>query len=375
MICFLVSAREGIVSEDLNIAKRIRKYKKNILVLVNKIDGLNADLVKIDFYELGFQNIHAISATNGIGIHTLITKYFSNLLTVCYSNFNKREKTWNDSLEQEGKKIRLINNANCIKVAVIGKPNAGKSTLINSILNTYKMITDKQPGTTRDSIWNIVTYKKSNYIFIDTAGIRKKNKIDNYIEKFSVKKTFSSIKSANVVILMIDITKSLSDQDLTLLNYVIDSGCGIIIVFNKCDKISQLEKKIFIQSKRFSKINIGDIHFISAINLLNINKIFLSINKIFKHSTKDLNTSELTRIMKLAVENHQLPIVQGNRIKLKYAHLGRKNPLTIIIHGNKLNYISNTYKKYLSNFFIKSLKIVGNPIHFYFKNSKNPFLK
>ncbi|XBC44652.1 MAG: ribosome biogenesis GTPase Der [Buchnera aphidicola (Schlechtendalia peitan)] len=374
LVCFLVSARDGLTHEDLSIAKMIRKHKKSVLVLVNKIDGLDFNLVKIEFYALGFSNIHAISATNGIGISILVKKYFSNLLSITL-NYNNEKYLYSTFLETENVNLRLFKNIDFIKIAVVGKPNVGKSTLVNNILDTYRMITDDEPGTTRDSIWNVVSHKQKHYVFIDTAGVKRNNKIKHYIEKFSVQQTFKTIKLANVVILMIDSTDTISDQDLILFNYIINSGCGIIIVFNKCDKISRSKKNDLIQSKKFNLIKIGDVHFISAIQKLDTNKIFLSINKTFRHSVQALHTAKLTKIMKLATEKHQPPIIQGNKIKLKYAHLGRKNPLTIIIHGNKLNFLSSSYKKYLSNFFIKTLKIVGNPVHFYFKNSSNPFLK
>ncbi|XBC42567.1 MAG: ribosome biogenesis GTPase Der [Buchnera aphidicola (Meitanaphis elongallis)] len=374
LICFLVSARDGLVHEDWSIAKKIRTYKKSILVVVNKVDGLNINSIKSEFYALGFSNVHAISATNGIGITALIQKYFISLLkNISYSNKNKLLNV--SLLEQEKNKVRWHLNNNFVKIAVVGKPNVGKSTLINSILNENKMIVDDQPGTTRDSIWNIVIHKNNNYIFIDTAGVRKKNKITNYTEKFSVRKTLESIKLANIVILVLDVTDIISSQDITLFNRIVENGCGIMIVFNKCDKLLKHDKRKILKSEKLKYMNVGVIHFISAVNKLGVNKIFTFIDKIFEHSVKTLSTSKLTEIMKLAVNMHQPPIIKNIRIKLKYAHLGKKNPLTIIIHGNKLNYLSDTYKKYLSNYFIKALNIIGNPIHFYFKNSNNPFLK
>lgn len=374
LICFVVDARDGLVNEDLNIAKKIRRYKKNVLVIVNKIDGLNFDLVKVEFYLLGFSNIHAISATNGIGIKNLVQDYFLRLL----NNFFHQNTTMAlDSyfLEKRKKNTELSNNFNIIKIAIVGKPNVGKSTLVNKLLNTNRMITDDQPGTTRDSIWSNVVYKKYNYIFVDTAGIRRKNKVTNYIEKFSVKKSLNSIKFSNVVILMLDATDVISDQDIILFNYIINYGCGIVIIFNKCDQLSKHDRRNLIKSQKLKIMNIGIIHFISAINGLGVNKIFTLINQVFHSSVKKLSTSTLTEIMKLAVEKHQPPIVKGGKIKLKYAHVGKQNPLTIIIHGKKLNYLSCTYKKYISNYFKKKLNLIGNPIHIYFKNDSHFSLK
>ncbi|XBC38463.1 MAG: ribosome biogenesis GTPase Der [Buchnera aphidicola (Floraphis meitanensis)] len=375
LICFVVSARDGLVNEDFNVADIIRIYKKNVLVIVNKIDGLDPVLEKVDFYSLGFSEIHAVSATNGIGITILIQKYFLNLLKLNTSNYDERKSLFFSIFEREKGKTRLEKNVNFIKIAVIGKPNVGKSTLINNILNENRMIVDDYPGTTRDSIWNVITYENKNYVFIDTAGIRRKNKISNYVEKFSIEKSLHSIKLANVVILMLDATDVISNQDLFLFNYIIDSGCGVVILFNKCDKISQYDKRKLVSLERLKIMKIGVVHFISAINGLGVKKIFELIDKIFQNSIKKLNTSRLTEIMNLAVEKYQPPMIRGVRIKLKYAHLGDQNPLKIIVHGNKLNHLSSNYKQYLSNYFIKTLKLVGNPIHFYFKNNKNPFLK
>ncbi|XBC38995.1 MAG: ribosome biogenesis GTPase Der [Buchnera aphidicola (Melaphis rhois)] len=374
LICFLVSARDGLVSEDLDIAKKIRKYKKNILVLVNKVDGLKIESSTSEFYSLGFKNIHAISATNGIGITILIKKYFTTILSKTLQK-NYKNSLYPVLFKKEQDRFRFKEDINTIKIAIIGKPNVGKSTLINSILNEKRMITDNMPGTTRDVVWNITSYKNNNYIFIDTAGIRKKNKITNKIEKNSVKQALHVIKLANIIILMLDATEVISDQDIILFNYIINQGCGIMIVFNKYDKISKHDKEKIICSKKLKIMNIGKVHFISAINKLGIDKLFVSINKIFKHSIQQINSFKLTKIMKLAVDKHQPPIIQGHRTKLKYAHLVQRNPLTIIIHGNKLGNLSNSYKKYLSNYFIKHLKIQGNPIHFYFKNNNNPFSK
>ncbi|XBC43325.1 MAG: ribosome biogenesis GTPase Der [Buchnera aphidicola (Meitanaphis flavogallis)] len=374
MICFIVDARDGLVNEDLNIAKKIRRYKKDVLVIVNKIDGLNFDVVKVEFYSLGFSNIHAVSATNGIGIKNLIQDHFLRLLNSSF-NYNKVLALDSYFLKKRKTNIELSNGFNIIKIAIVGKPNVGKSTLVNKLLNTNRMVTDDQPGTTRDSIWSNVIHKKYNYIFVDTAGIRRKNKIENFIEKFSVQKSLSSIKFSNVVIFVLDATNVISDQDIILFNYIVNYGCGIVIIFNKCDQLSKYDKKNLIKSQKFKIMNIGMIHFISAINGLGVNKIFTLINQVFHSSMKKWSTSTLTEIMKLAVEKHQPPIVKGNKVKLKHAHVGKQNPLTIIIHGKKLNYLSCTYKKYISNYFKEKLKLIGSPIHFYFKNNSNSFLK
>ncbi|XBC39510.1 MAG: ribosome biogenesis GTPase Der [Buchnera aphidicola (Nurudea shiraii)] len=368
LICFLVSAKEGLMNEDYEIAKQIRLYNKDVLVIINKIDGLNYNLIQSEFFSLKFPYVHAVSATNGIGINKLIEKYFLNFFRSSLTH-NDKKSYFFEILEKEKENTRVKNHVSCIKIAIVGKPNVGKSTFVNYVLNENRMVTDNIPGTTRDNVWSIASYKNNNYIFIDTAGVRKKNKVFHCIEKLSIKKTFNSIKIANIVILMLDITNTISNQDITLFNYIINSGCGIIIVINKCDKISRIEKKMFIKSQKMKIMNVGIIHFISSINGLGINKIFESIEKTFENSIKDIKPSKLTEIMELAVKNHKPPIIKGYKIKLKYAHLGNKNPLTIIIHGKNLQYLTKTYKKYLLNFFIKRLKLTGNSIHFFFKEN------
>lgn len=262
-----------------------------------------------------------------------------------------------------------------IKVAVIGKPNVGKSTLINGLLQEERMITCNIPGTTLDSISIPFQYDSKNYTLIDTAGASKKKKNINNFEKFSIIKTLQTIENCNVVLLIIDASIKICNQDLSLADFIINAGKGIVIVINKADQLNTLEKKKIKESIKndLKFLSFSRIHFVSALYQKGIFQLFRSVYESYDESTKKISTSILTKTMRMAVKKHQPPIIKGRRIKLKYAHLGSSNPPKIIIHGNQVKYISLPYKRYLINFFYNSLKIKGTPIQIQFKENLNPY--
>lgn len=387
IIFFIVDARSNLMPEDQSIAKYLYNYKKITFLIVNKIDGLNYDIAISDFYSLGFSKIHAITATHGYGIKKLI----ENALIPF---FYKKEKKYNiitnnnhtTNIIKENNQIiknnnNFQNNNNLnnipIKLAIVGCPNVGKSTLINFLLKEERLIVYDTPGTTRDSIYIPMTFNNYKYILIDTAGVRKRNKIIKNIEKFSIIKTLKAIKDSHIVLLLIDACKGISNQDLSLLNFILNNGRSIVIAINKWDNINK-KNQISIKNKlnfKLSFINFVQIHFISALYGNGIKNLFQSILKTYNSSIHHINTSLLNKIMHMAINNNQPPLLYGRRIKLKYAHSGGYNPLIIVIHGNQVNNLSNTYKRYLLNYFCYSLKIIGTPVRIIFKENKNPFLK
>lgn len=365
LILFIVNAQEGLMSKEFEIAKKIRTYQKKTILIINKIDGVH-DIDKInDFYSLGFKKIKKISASHNQGIRTLIKEDIIPWVNLEFKNKNV-EKLIHETMESK---------KTTIKVAVIGKPNVGKSTLINGLLQEERMITCNIPGTTLDSISIPFQYDSKNYTLIDTAGASKKKKNINNFEKFSIIKTLQTIENCNVVLLIIDASIKICNQDLSLADFIINAGKGIVIVINKADQLNTLEKKKIKESIKndLKFLSFSRIHFVSALYQKGIFQLFRSVYESYDESTKKISTSILTKTMRMAVKKHQPPIIKGRRIKLKYAHLGSSNPPKIIIHGNQVKYISLPYKRYLINFFYNSLKIKGTPIQIQFKENLNPY--
>ncbi|QJC29798.1 ribosome biogenesis GTPase Der [Enterobacteriaceae endosymbiont of Plateumaris sericea] len=351
---------------DYEIIDKIRPYKKNIIIILNR----NNNYCEKEFYSLGYKiyNINIIDVHHINKLLLLLLPYIKNIFRkknlIKIKNFK-----YNNSIEN-----------NSIKLAIIGTPNAGKSTLINNILEEDRMIVNNIAGTTRDSIFipienmNKITKKYfNNLILIDTAGIKKKNKIKN-IEKNIIKDSFLSIKKSKIILFIIDGSKEIfSHQDMSIINYIINQGKPIILVINKYDKI---QFKNIKQIKEIIKVKFPFIPmiFISAKYGLGLKKLFKLLFKIYNLTNQKINTSKLMKIMYLAINNFPPPMINNHRIKLKYIHVGKYNPLTLIIHGNQVKKLENNYKRYLSNFLYKKLNFFGIPIFLKFKENKNPYI-
>ena len=262
-----------------------------------------------------------------------------------------------------------------IKFAIVGRPNVGKSTLTNRMLGEDRVIVFDMPGTTRDSIYIPMERDDQQYVIIDTAGVRKKKKVYEAVEKFSVVKTLQAIEDANVVILVVDAREGISDQDLSLLGFILHSGRSIVIAVNKWDGLDQdVKEEIKAElDRRLGFVDFARIHFISALHGSGVGHLFESLQEAYKSATRRIGTSLLTRVMHMAQDDHQPPLVRGRRVKLKYAHAGGYNPPRIIIHGNQVKDLPDSYKRYLMNYYRKSLKIMGTPIHIEFQEGENPF--
>ncbi|WP_158674477.1 ribosome biogenesis GTPase Der [Candidatus Pantoea edessiphila] len=383
IVLFVVDAITGMTSADKKIAKYLHKHKKFVVVVVNKINGLDINLSIIDFRYLGFENIHAIDSNSGYGF-VFFVKYLASLWKdknnqiKCFCN--KSKKLLLSQSSTIVKNNHFVKKANDllkkpIKLAIIGRPNVGKSTLINSILGEDRVIVHDNPGTTLNSVYVSVKYSNNDYILIDTAGIRKQKNIKETIEKFSINDTLEAINYADVIILLFDSNEDISHQDCHLLSYVINKGKSLVIAMNKWDNLSWKTRKEIREkiNLRLKFANFTNIHFISALYNIGIRKLFKSVNEVYRCSTKYVSSSLLTSIMNKAIINHKPPLIRGNMIKMKYAHIVNYNPITILIHGNRLKYLPGTYLRYLITFFRNSMNISGSLIRIKLKEAKNPY--
>ncbi|WP_273995551.1 ribosome biogenesis GTPase Der [Vibrio parahaemolyticus] len=387
VVLFLVDGRAGLTPADEAIAAHLRKIEKPAMLVVNKIDGIDADAACADFWQLGVDDMYQIAAAHGRGVTALLERalapFFDDLLTSeseegeieDLTEFEDAEIALDEYTEEEAEAEFQRLQEQPIKLAIIGRPNVGKSTLTNRILGEERVVVYDMPGTTRDSIYIPMERDGREYVIIDTAGVRRRGRINETVEKFSVVKTLKAVEDANVVLLVIDARENISDQDLSLLGFALNAGRSIVLAVNKWDGLDNEVKENVKKEldRRLGFVDFARIHFISALHGTGVGHLFESIQEAYKSATTRVGTSVLTRIMKMATDDHQPPMVRGRRIKLKYAHAGGYNPPIVVIHGNMVRELPDSYKRYLMNYFRKSLEIMGTPIRINFQNSENPF--
>lgn len=354
IVLFLVDARAGLTPADQEIAAELRVLSKQVHLVVNKIDGVHEEAALADFYQLGMGELFGIAASHGRGIHGMMQDVLADFPP--------------DEVEEE-------NAEQGVKIAIVGRPNVGKSTLVNRLLGEERVVVYDMPGTTRDSIYIPYERRGKRFTLIDTAGVRRRGRIDETVEKFSVIKTLQAIKDAHVVVLVLDAREGIVDQDLHLLGFVLQSGRSLVIAINKWDGMDEYDRKQVKESidRRLDFIPWARVHLISAKHGTGVGDLYPSIEKAHASATIRVATSRLTQILQDAVETHQPPLVSGRRIKLRYAHLGGQNPPVIVIHGNQTESVPNAYKRYLENIYRKVLRIEGTPIAIEFKTGENPF--
>ena len=401
VVLFLVDARAGLLPADIGIAQYLRQRDKTTVVVANKTDGIDADSHCAEFYQLGLGEVEQIAAAQGRGVTQLIEQVLAPLgeklnadqAVENEEDFANEEENPTASLDEWDNDFDFENEEDAalldeglaeeqesvldknIKIAIVGRPNVGKSTLTNRILGEERVVVYDMPGTTRDSIYIPMERDGQQYTIIDTAGVRKRGKVNLAVEKFSVIKTLQAIQDANVVLLTIDAREGISDQDLSLLGFILNAGRSLVIVVNKWDGLSQ-DIKDQVKSeldRRLDFIDFARVHFISALHGSGVGNLFQSVQEAYACATQKTSTSMLTRILRMASDEHQPPLVNGRRVKLKYAHPGGYNPPIIVIHGNQVDRLADSYKRYLSNYFRKSLKIIGSPIRIQFQEGNNPF--
>ncbi|WP_273398038.1 ribosome biogenesis GTPase Der [Actinobacillus porcinus] len=393
VVLFLVDARAGLTPADIGIAHYLRqRQNKTTVVVANKTDGIDADSHCAEFYQLGLGDIAQIAAAQGRGVTLLMEDVLAPLAakmneeSAVENTEDSAQDEWDsdfdfsddndtalldEALEEENEEPEDKN----IKIAIVGRPNVGKSTLTNRILGEDRVVVYDLPGTTRDSIYIPMERDGQHYTIIDTAGVRKRGKVHLAVEKFSVIKTLQAIQDANVVLLTIDAREGISDQDLSLLGFILNAGRSLVIVVNKWDGLDQ-EIKDRVKSeldRRLDFIDFARVHFISALHGSGVGNLFDSVREAYACATQKMTTSMLTRILQMATDEHQPPMMSGRRIKLKYAHPGGYNPPIIVVHGNQIERLPDSYKRYLSNYYRRSLKIIGSPIRLLFQEGNNPF--
>lgn len=354
-VLFLVDGRAGVTAADLLVTEKLRSLNKPIHLVVNKTEGLDTDIVTAEFYQLGFGEPSSISASHGSGITTLVQSLFEQIDTPPSDDQDESDKT--------------------IKLAIIGRPNVGKSTLTNRMLGEERVIVFDQPGTTRDSIFIPLERMGKHYTLIDTAGIRRRGKVFEATEKFSVVKTLQAIETTDVVLFIIDAREGVTDQDLKLLGFIVESGKALVLAINKWDGMTPAEKEQTRTTidRRITFLDFARIHYISALHGSGVGNLFDSVEEAYDSANKKLSTPQLNKILREAVLAHNPPLVHGRRIKLRYAHTGGHNPPLIVIHGNQVNSLPDAYRRYLINVYQKRLKLVGTPVRIDFKTSDNPF--
>ena len=353
-VLFLVDAQSGLTGIDESIAAKLRKISKPVYLIVNKVDGLDERYVSVEFQKFGLEHVFCISASHGRGIH--------NLLNALTADFPPAE-------------IEDPSTEKATKIAFVGRPNVGKSTLINRMLKEDRVVVYDMPGTTRDSISIPFTRGEKDYVLIDTAGVRRRSRVDEKIEKFSIIKTLQSIKAANVCILLLDAREGLTDQDLHILRFVTEAGTALVIAVNKWDGLESEHKEQVREelARRLQFLHYAKIRFISALHGTGVGVLWNDIDEAYASSMQTLSTPQLTRILQDLVTEHVPPLVSGRRIKLRYAHAGGHNPPIIVIHGNQLEVLPDSYKRYLMKSFTEQLGLVGTPLKLEFKGTVNPF--
>ena len=357
VVIFVVDARAGVSAQDHDIGKYLRKLGKPTVLTANKAEGMLEGIQLSEFFELGLGEVLGVSAAHGQGMHTLVDTAL-DLLHLPEAG---------DDAEPQDPSI--------IKLAVAGRPNVGKSTLINTWLGEERLVAFDMPGTTRDAI--SVPFERAGQKFelIDTAGLRRKGKVFEAIEKFSVVKTLQAIENCNVALLLLDATQGVTDQDAHIAGYILESGRAVVLAINKWDAVDAYQRETLARSveTRLGFLKFAAIHYISAIKRQGLGPVWKSIAQAHASANRKMSTPVLTRLLLEAVQFQQPQRVGVFRPKLRYAHQGGMNPPIIIVHGNSLEHVSESYKRYLEGRFRKEFDLTGTPMRIQMKTSTNPY--
>ena len=354
-ILFLVDAKDGRTAVDDSIAAELRRTGRPVRLIVNKSEHLDRATANAEFYALGLGEPAPVSAAHGRGVKPLMDEVLAQ--------FPPAEEATAEAAEQG------------VRVAVVGRPNVGKSTLVNRLIGEDRVVVYDQPGTTRDSIHVPFERDGTHYTLIDTAGVRRRSRIDEAIEKFSVIKTLQAIEEAHVVLFLIDARDGVTDQDASLAGHIVDSGRSLVIAVNKWDGLApdQRERVKSEFDRRLFFLGFAERRFISALHGSGVGDLLGAVDAAYASAVRDLKTPELTRILEDAVQAHQPPLVHGRRIKLRYAHQGGRNPPLIVVHGNQTEHVPAAYRRYLEQRFGGALRLRGTPVRVEFRTGANPY--
>jgi GTP-binding protein len=354
VVVLVTDAREGLTPQDREIAKELRRTGRRVLVAVNKTEGMNHDVAKVEFHELGLGAPHAISAEHGEGV--------SDLVEAALADFPAEE-------ERE-------DTDGAVRIAVVGRPNAGKSTLVNTLVGEERVVTFEQPGTTRDAIDVELMVRGRRYVLVDTAGLRRRGRVFESVEKFSVVKTLQAIDRANVAILVLDAQGDISDQDAHIAGFILERGRAVVVAVNKWDGLDayarETAKHTIARKLRF--LSFAHIHYISAREGRGVARMLASVDAAYRAAMTKLPTPKLTRALIAAVERQAPPRSGRSRPKLRYAHQGGSNPPIVVVHGTALGAVPESYRRYLEADFRKVFRLEGTPLRIEFKSGRNPFV-
>ncbi len=356
LVLFIVDGREGPSALDDEILAWLRKVDTPIFLVVNKVDGIDARAALAEFARYGFRTVLGVSSAHRQGMDDLLARALA-------------------VLPEDGDAPVLDEDPERIRIAFVGRPNVGKSTLVNRLLGEERMIASDVPGTTRDSIAVDLERDGRKYRLIDTAGLRRKSKVEEAVEKFSIVKTLQSIEECQVAVILLDASEGVTEQDASVLGAVLDAGRALVIAINKWDGLSayQREQNEALLSRKLSFVNWAEAVRISALHGSGLRELFKAVHRAHASATREFGTSEVTRALEAAYEANPPPTVRGHVAKLRFAHPGGDNPPTFVVHGTRLRTLSETYRRYLENFFRKRFKLVGTPVRFVFKEGENPY--
>lgn len=386
LVVFMVDGRSGLVGVDEEIADILRRQARHVVLCVNKIDGIGEDKAQLEFHQLGFEAMVSTAASHNRGVHQLMDEladFFripedERVDTSRKRRHRKRKlPSGADELEGAHEEPGQFQPAehDDVRIAFVGRPNVGKSTLINRLLGEDRVIAYDQPGTTRDAVAIPFERAGKQYQLVDTAGVRRRGKINEKVEIFSVIKTMQAIDKSNVCVMLLDGSDGITDQDLSLLGYIIEKGRALVVTINKWDSLNAEQRESVRDNleRRVEFLKFTRIHFISALQGSGVDDVFKSVNKAYSSAFINLPTPKLTRMLEVVTTSHQPPMVNGRRIKLRYAHQGGQNPPIIVIHGKQALKVPKSYQRYLVNHFTKALRLFGTPLRIEFRQDDNPF--
>src|SRR5579883_2542535 len=358
IVALVADARDGVLPQDRNILKHLRRHDKPLLLIVNKVDGVDEGNVRSEFAALGFAEPVLTSSAHSRGLTELLAMIEARLPAVDADAIEAGDPA------DEG-----------IRVAIVGRPNVGKSTLVNRLLGEDRVVVSDIAGTTRDSIRVPLERDGKRYTLIDTAGVRRRARVEEAVEKFSVIKTLQSIDAAQVAVVMLDAAEGVTEQDLALIGQVLDAGRALVIAANKWDGLDRYERERCRAGleRKLEFVGWAKPVFISAKHGSGLRELMRAIDRAHASATRELATPELTRTLEQALAAHQPPLVRGHAPKLRYAHSGGHNPPAIVIHGTRTAHIADSYRRYLENFFRKRFRLEGTPVRIEFREGENPY--